>query len=752
MAGALLIQQLPGLPAPLLWLPLALGAVGLFRLGRPGLAGVSLGLCWAGGYAALGLADALTAQGRVQVLVEGRIATIPSPMDRGERFDLVVERILEAPLERLPRKLRVSWYRAGQAVKAGESWRLRLSLRPPRGMLNPGGFDYERWLFAQGIGAVGYVRESLENRRLALTAPGSWLPRWRQDIHDRLQAVWQHSPVAGLLMALTMGVEDGIGRPEWDVLRRTGTAHLIAISGSHIGLVAGLVFFLVRSLVSRLGPRQRLSPPRIAALAGLVGAWAYAALADFGIPTQRALIMVAMAMGAVVLQRPTHVAHLLALALIAVVLRDPLAVLAPGFWLSFAAVALIAYGVRGRLAPARGGRLLWRINALTAVGLAPVLLLFFGQMSLVSPFANLLAVPVLGTLLIPLCLAGALLLPVSPALGQPLLALAEWVMRESWRVLTWIASLPVAQWTHPVPPLGHMALALAGVILLLAPRGVPARWLGLVMLLPALLYAPERLPPGGFRLTLLDVGQGLAAVVETRHRTLAFDAGAKLSRHFDMGNAVVEPYLRHRGLGRIDVLVISHGDNDHSGGARSLLQVFPVRHLLTSVPDLFRDDAAMSCQAGQGWRWDGVDFQMLGPVAASTRDNDNSCVLRVRGEGGSVLLTGDIEADAENRLVTRYGSALRSDVLVVPHHGSKTSSTPALLAAVRPRWGLVPAGYLNRFGFPHREVLERYRAFGIALMNVAEAGTLTVEPGAPGNRISPPQAFREGYRRYWLTR
>ena len=548
-----------------------------------------------------------------------------------------------------------------------------------------------------------------------------------------------------------MGEQDDITRPQWEVLRRTGTAHLIAISGSHIGLIAGFIFVVTLKATARLGI-MRWAPPAIAAWAGLLAALLYSALADFAIPTQRSMIMIAVAMGGIVCQRHLHASHVLALALVAVLLWDPLAVVAPGFWLSFGAVAMIGYTVAGRVENLGAGRLLWRINWITAIGLAPLLLLFFGQVSLISPIANLLAVPILGTVLIPLCLTGTLLLTVIPSLGQSLLALAEFIMQAAWRALEALSVLPYAQWTHAEPPVWCILLALLGVIWMLAPRGIPGRWLGLVMLLPALLYAPERLPPGGFRLTLLAVGQGLAAVVENRHRTLAFDAGAKLSRHFDMGNAVVEPYLRHRGLGRIDVLVISHGDNDHSGGARSLLQVFPVRHLLTSVPDLFRDDAAMSCQAGQGWRWDGVDFQMLGPVAASTRDNDNSCVLRVRGEGGSVLLTGDIEADAENRLVTRYGSALRSDVLVVPHHGSKTSSTPALLAAVRPRWGLVPAGYLNRFGFPHREVLERYRAFGIAVMNVAEAGTLTVEPGAPGNRISPPQAFREGYRRYWLTR
>jgi len=562
-------------------------------------------------------------------------------------------------------------------------------------------------LFAQGIGAVGYVRDDPGNQPVAGPfSLAAWLQAGRQALYDRLGEVWLDSPVAGLLKALTMGEQDDISRKQWDVLRRTGTAHLIAISGSHIGLVAGLAFILMLRACAWLGI-QRWSPPILAAWIGLLVAIGYSALADFAIPTQRALIMIAVAMGAVISRRhlrwiqvmalaligvtlwdpfaviapgfwlsygavafladfaiPTQRAlimiavamgavisrrHLrwiqvMALALIGVTLWDPFAVIAPGFWLSYGAVAVIAYSVSGRLLPLNRFWLPIRINWVTAVGLAPLLLLFFRQISLVSPIANLFAVPVLGVFLIPVCLLGALLLGVMPVVGQGFLGVAEFVMRTVWQALEWFSALPYAQWTLAEPPVWSVLLSVLGVMVLLAPRGIPARWLGGVLLLPALLHRPERPVNGDFIFTLLDVGQGLSAVVETHERVLVYDTGARFSPSFDMGSAVIEPYLRQRGISRIDALVISHGDNDHIGGARSLLGAFPVGELLTSVPERLPEFRSSTCVVGQQWEWDGVSFRVLGPSTMASNANDNSCVLKVDGAGGSVLLTGDIEA------------------------------------------------------------------------------------------------------------
>jgi len=747
--GMLLIQQLPAMPPPWASLPLVIAAFLLLRLRRIFLLAMAIGLGWAWAYGALRLADALPeSKGRQEALVEGWVKGIPSPMDRGLRFDFNVTRVVEPAGISIPRTVRISWYDGMQPLKAGESWQLRLSLRPPRGMMNPGGFDYEQWLFAQGIRAVGYVRDTSENRPVQpspnLTA---LLQSGRQRIYDRLGTTLGKSPVAGLLKALTMGEQDDITRRQWEVLRRTGTAHLIAISGSHIGLIAGFIFVVTLKATARLGV-MRWAPPAIAAWTGLLAAFLYSSLADFAIPTQRSMIMIAVAMGGIVCQRHLRATHVLALALIAVLLWDPLAVVAPGFWLSFGAVAMIGYTVAGRLGNLGAGRLLWRINWITAIGLAPLLLLFFGQVSLISPLANLLAVPILGTVLIPLCLTGTLLLMVIPTLGQDLLMLAEFIMQAAWRALEALSALPYAQWTHAEPPVWCILLALLGVIWFLAPRGIPGRWLGLVMWLPAAFYEPDRPGPGGYRLTLLDVGQGLAAVIETRHKTLIYDTGARLSASFDMGSAVIEPYLHARGVHQLDALIVSHGDNDHIGGARSLLDTFTVNTLYTSVVSRFRDIPAVNCMAGQQWEWDGVVFEMLAPVVPGAKENDNSCVLRVSAQGGRVLLTGDIEAEGERQLLQRDAASIQSEVLIVPHHGSKTSSTEAFVEAVNPRWALIPAGYLNRFGFPHPTIMARYQAHDSTIMNSGEDGAITVQVDA-NTGISMPTGWRRQHRHYW---
>ena len=745
--GMLAIQSLPSLPPPWVWFPLGVAAGLLAPRGRVFWAAMLLGLCWAGVQGSWRLGDRLPpGDHRVEAQVEGWVLGIPSRMDGGERFDFMVSRVLSPPGGIVPGKARVSWYEGMRPMKAGERWCLRLSLRSPRGMMNPGGFDYEQWLFTQGIGAVGYVRDDPANRLVeSRFSPAASLQAGRQALYDRLGEVWTNSPVAGLLKALVMGEQDDIGRDQWEVLRRTGTAHLIAISGSHIGLVAGLAFLLTLRVCAWLGI-QRWSPPSLAAWAGMLAAFLYSALADFTIPTQRALIMIAVAMGAIISRRHHRWMQVMALALIAVTLWDPLAVIAPGFWLSYGAVALIAYTVSARLQPLNRLRLMMRINWVTALGLAPLLLLFFRQVSLVAPIANLVAVPVLGMLLIPLGLMGALLLGAAPTVGHWLLGLAEWVMRAAWRVLEWFSSWPYAQWTLAEPPVWSVLLSVLGVVLLLAPRGIPARWLGGVLLLPALLYQPARPDRGAFRFTLLDVGQGLSAVVETHERVLVFDTGARFSSSFDMGNAVIEPYLRQRGLDRIDALVISHDDNDHIGGARSLLAAFPVDELLTSAPGRLSEFSARPCHSGQRWEWDGVSFTMLGPFSLGLSENDNSCVLKVDGAGGTVLLTGDIEAWGETALLNQPGDRLRSDILVAPHHGSKTSSSEAFLDRVSPRWALIPASYLNRFGFPHPLVLARYRARGIAAMTTGEGGALTLEVNG---KTAGPQPYRAGHRRYW---
>jgi len=748
VGGVTVVQQFSSLPDPwtFVLLVLAFGLFAYFKLRL--LAAFVLGIFWALAFAGIRLNESLpTATERQAAIIEGVIHSIPQPGDHGFRFDFDLQKTIEPANLVLPSRVRLSWYNHQISVRAGERWQLRVKLKPPHGMLNPGGLDHEQWLFAQGIRAVGYVTESPDNRRLnAVDNPYSFRV-WRQELYDRLSTTLNGSPLAGIVKALTMGADDEITPEQWDVLRRTGTAHLVAISGSHIGLVAGFVFFLVRRICAGLGV-MRWSPPSIAAVSAFTAALFYSALADFAIPTQRALIMIAIVMGAVIRQRHLNSFHVLVISMLAVVLYDPLAVLAPGFWLSFIAVALILFAISYRRGTSSGWRAMARVNWATSVGLSPLLLLFFQQVSLISPIANLFAVPAIGLLLIPVCLTGALLLPILPFAGEGLLTLASRLLEWIWPFLQWLSELPMAQWTHAEPPFWTIPLALGGFVLLLSPKGIPARWLGLVLVIPAVSAHPDRLPEAGFRLTLLDVGQGLGAVVETREHLMIFDTGARFGSRFDIGSAVIEPYLRHRGIENINALIVSHGDNDHIGGAPALIKRFRIEQIYTSVPEKLPEFRTANCIAGQLWEWDGVKFEMLAPIEKSEHENDNSCVLKVTGPGGSVLLTGDIEKAAERVLVSRYGDGLASDILVVPHHGSNTSSSRDFLAAANPRYALIPAGYLNRYGFPHRAVLQRYRDANISVFNTAETGALAVLVGNRQDDLRL-ESYRKEHGKYW---
>jgi len=743
IAGDIAAQQFSSIPSVTAMALTAIASVLLWTIRYKIPAAFLFGLVWALALAAFRLDESLAETlERREVLLEGQIIGVPDKMDDGLRFRFRPETVLDPTGKSVPQRLRLSWYRNAQALKAGERWRLRVRLKRPHGYFNPGGLDYELWLFSQGIRATGYVVEDADNRKLTDAPPFS-VHALRQSVFDQLSKILAGRETGGIVAALTLGTESAIPSEQWDVLRRTGTAHLVAISGSHISLVAGLVFLLVRWACAWLVVMSR-PPQAVAAAAAFLAAWFYSALADFGIPTQRALIMIFVVMVGIIAQRNVRPLPTLALALLAVTLYDPLAVLAPGFWLSFGAVGLILLVVAGRLRSAGWWREIWKINWATSLGLAPVLLLFFQQVSLVSPLANLIAVPTIGFVLTPLCLLGALLLGVYEPLGEWILRLAETLLHWIWLLLQVLSAWPWAQWQHQAPPFWTLPFALIGAALLLAPRGIPARWLGVVLLIPALTTKPPLLEEGHFRLNLLDVGQGLAATVQTRQHVLVFDTGPRFSQSFDTGAAVVEPFLREQGVDKIDRLIVSHGDNDHIGGAGSLLKDFEVGDAYTSVPEQLPQTHALPCHAGQRWEWDGVKFEMLSPLMELANENNNSCVLRIVSPYGSALLTGDIQRDAEQQLVEHYGTGLKTDILIAPHHGSNTSSTAPFLAKVQPSWVLIPLGYLNRFGFPHPDVLRRYQSADASVMDTASAGAISLEPGSFG-----PTAYRETNGKYW---
>jgi competence protein ComEC len=753
LAGVLVLQCLPELPP---WYCYAGVFAALFalcwRLARlPAI--FLIGFFWAAYHAQTTLDAVLDTrlEGRT-VLVEGVVADLPRSLsDRSIRFLFQAERRGAVDgWETFARQLRLGWYQTRELPALGERWQLAVRLKRPHGNANPGGFDYERWLFQQGISATGYVREDTHNRRLEGRSR-SFIDGLRNSVAAYFNSREPAPPGLAFVRALTIGDAGAIGPAQWDVLRSTGTTHLMVISGTHISLVAGLVFWLTRGVWSRLGSWPETVPAvRVAAVVALFSATFYACLTGLGIPSRRALIMLSVGMTALLAGRWSRPGHVLALAVIATLIIDPLAVLATGWWLSFWAVAVIFYITSGHF----GARGLWhkvaRVHIVLALGMLPLLLMFYQQASLIAPLANVIAVPWVSLLVVPTALVGTLLLFISTTAGGLLLNLAAWLMDALWPCLNWLGGLDFALLNHHQPLTWTLLPAVAGLFLLFAPRGFPGKWLGLVMLLPMLAARPPGPANGEVWVTVLDVGQGLSTVIRTHDHTLVYDAGPSYSPGFDTGRTVVVPYLRSQGVGRIDELFVSHGDNDHSGGVPSLLKGYPVVDVEAGIPELLTMRRAWQCHRGERWRWDGVDFSVLHPDARSFhKGNSASCVIRIEAGGGRrVLLTGDIEAESERVLLQEVHDRLPVDVLVVPHHGSLTSSSPAFVKAVSPDYALFSTGYRNRFRFPRKPVVDRYLKAGSALLDTAAQGAITVRLRSRGLPLEA-EAFRCSHRHYW---
>ncbi|WP_245538993.1 DNA internalization-related competence protein ComEC/Rec2 [Thioflavicoccus mobilis] len=752
-AGVVLFYGQPT-PAPLAISLLVALLVGLaawrWARARP-LAFLALGLL----YAHLQSCDLLCRPfpdelSRVDLVVEGTIVSLPNETGIGRRFEF---RIATAGLDGTPAdfagRVRLSWYRDAPSLHVGERWRLKVRLVPRHGFANPGGFDYERWLFMRGIKATGYVRDDPANRRLAPSGPAFALARWRERLRDHLAAHLADPTARSLAQALVLGERDGLRPPQWEVLTRTGTNHLLAISGLHIGMVAGAAFLVGRWLWARSAHLCLwLAAPRAAAGMAAGAAFGYGLLAGLAVPTQRAMAMLAVVLAALIWGRTLRPFAALALALVAVLLIDPRAVLSYGFWLSFGAVAVLLFALGQRPAPIktwlRWGRAQWAV----ALGLAPLLLFFFGRASLVAPAVNLIAVPLLG-LLLPALLV-ATLLSLLPALGLPLVLVGE-LLSWCYGLLERLAEHPWATATLAGRPGWVWAAAVGGVLLWLAPRGLPGRWLAPIWLLPLVLVHPPTPPNGTAWVTVLDVGQGLSVVVRTARHTLVYDTGPAFPSGFNAGSAAVLPFLRQAGIARIDTLVVSNADNDHAGGLPGLVGALPIGRVLSGEPDELAELRAEPCRAGQRWRWDGVAFAVLHPDGPGPRGNDASCVLRIAGGGTGLLLTGDIGAGVEERLVERLGRDLQSDLLVASHHGSATSSSAAFLAAVAPRDVIYSSGFANRYGFPADTVRARVATTGATELDTARAGAIAFRLGGEVGLIGPRLQRRDAAR-LWTHR
>ncbi|ELW9531526.1 DNA internalization-related competence protein ComEC/Rec2 [Burkholderia cenocepacia] len=765
----------------------------------------ALAACVAGfGYAAARaewrLSDNLPTEweGR-DIVVTGVIRGLPVVDETGARLLFAVESN-DAGLARFPPLIRLSWRAYGAAAprdalrdwRAAQRWRFVVRLKRPHAEANPGVRDSEAAWLAAGIRAIGYV--SAPRRAALLDARASgWrasIDRVRDALRTRIgEVLGTDAAHRGIVAALAIGEQSGIGEDDWRVLRNTGTSHLVAISGLHVGLVGALAGWLVSMLWRRVRWRGRaatlvLPAPYAAALAALVAAAGYAALAGFNVPAQRAWWMIAGGGIAYLAGRSVPTSAVLCAALGGVLLADPWAVLSAGFWLSFGAVAVILLAVAGWRAVREadeagmeGGAADWRsrlrawttrcgrrladatrVQYAVTIGLAPLTAAWFAQVSLSGPFGNAFAIPWVSSVVTPVVLAG---IALPPPLDAAAFRLAHAALEPMMTLLGHLADWPAGVFWLRMPDWPVLALACVGVAWVLMPRGWPLRWAAPLTWLPLVAPAPDAPPPGGFRITVLDVGQGAAVLVETARRTLLFDAGPGAeSSH--AGTRIVAPALRARGISTIDSLVLSHADADHAGGAAAVYAAADVRQLLAGIAPksrLWRDAQAagvadrLPCAAGQRWTWDGVAFTMLWPPGGRSAGSSNgqSCVLRIDAGGTSALLTGDIEAGAERRLVADARDALAAQILVVPHHGSRTSSMEPFLDSVGPRVAVFPVGYRNRFGHPHRTVLARYEARGIPLPRTDRDGAVRFDVAPAGGGFGFAR-YRDERRRYWMDR
>lgn len=720
-------------------------------------------------YARAALNPALEGQ---DIMVTGTVAGLPEAMETGVRFRLQVDSAsLQGKSLQVPPLIDLAWYheagasgaqpqQAG-APHAGERWRMVVRLKAPHGARNPNGFDYELRQWEQGVQAVGYVRAGPKDGPPARLDAALRYPvlQLREQVRDailtRLAAAAEGPAevrAAGVVAALVTGDQRAIDRSDWNVFRATGVAHLVSISGLHITLFAWLAALAVGGLWRR-APRLCLAWPAQSAalLGGLLLATVYAVFSGWGIPAQRTVLMLAVVVGLKLAGRrwPWPLIWLLACAV--VVLFDPWALLQAGFWLSFVAVGVLfalnpIAGSAGTISAKAKFLSLLREQWTVTVALTPLSLLLFGQVSLVGFFANLVAIPWVTLIVTPLAFAGVL--------WPPLWQGAAWCVQLLGIWLGWLAAWPWAQFDVAAAPLWAGLAAVIGGVLLAARLPASLRLAGVPLLLPALLWQAPRPLPGSFELLAADIGQGNAVLVRTARHALLYDTGPRYSLASDAGDRVLVPLLRSLGE-RVDTVMLSHRDSDHTGGASAVLAQQPQAALTGSIAGeaaLLALRAWAPCVAGQTWTWDGVQFDVLHPLQAAPavlprgeKPNAQSCVLHVRAvSGASALLVGDIERPQELALV-EAGAPLAADALLVPHHGSKTSSSDAFLAAVQPKIALVQAAYRSRFGHPAPIVVQRLREHGARVVDSAHCGAATWQSDAP----EAVRCEREVGRRYW---
>jgi competence protein ComEC len=743
--------------------------------------GMAVGAAWTNGLAHVILEEKLPVEmtGKDMTLV-GTIDNLPYRFEDGVRFNFKAESMIneqgeQALVRGFPSKIAVSWYfkeRSGDSglllVEPGQRWQFTLRLKTPHGSVNQGSFDYELWLFEQGIRATASVRPDYaltvknQMRSSFVWSMNHVVQKGRALLRDKIERVLAGYPYQGVIVALVIGDQRSIAQSDWTIFNRTGIGHLISISGLHITMVAGMFAGLALYLWRRsffIGRNLPLYVPsqKVAALVGAFVALVYVLLAGFGVPAQRTLYMLMVVAFSVWTGRITNVSSVLSLALLVVMLFDPWSVLWPGFWLSFGAVAMILFASVGRTEQQNYQLRLkekwYRIfkegahtQYVVTIGLVPLTMLLFGQVSLVSPLANAFAIPLVSLFVTPLALLGSVL-PMT--LSSWVLGLAHQCVVWMATVLTYLSQFSLSVWFAPIPSWWVFSLALLGVVWCLAPRGWPLRFMGILLWLPLLLMSPTTPALGTMWVTFFDVGQGMAILVETPKHRLLYDTGPYFSHESNGADRAILPYLRSRGIRSLDMMIVSHADNDHAGGALSILSEIKVGKVMSSLeenhPIIKKASQHQRCIADQKWEWDEVQMTMLYPLNyddVGVKTNGRSCTLKIKLGQQSILLPGDIEAEQEADLLDRD---IRSTVLLAPHHGSKTSSTQPFLDKVAPQIAVFQVGYKNRYRHPHPDVWARYEAMGIKRLRTDTAGEIRLE-FAEGVAVS---LYREKYARYW---
>lgn len=699
-----------------------------------------------------------TKEGYYQLI--GTVESIPITAPGYSQVQIHVQKLTSLNRQQLttnPKSVRLNWYNAQAPWHCSETWDLLVKLKPPRSIYNPASFDQEAWYLAHGIDALGYVNDA---DKAKLLDKGSWwqisVNQLRERLNQRILMSCQKLDGCAQVQAITIGQRDQFSQQDWQMLQATGTNHLFAIAGLHIGLVASACFWISKH-IWRCLPRLPLwlPAPTIGWFGALLGACAYSALAGFALPTQRACLMLVIIALARLGGRSLPPWHAWALALVVILVYQPMWILDTSLWLSFGTVALLIFSFANRWPKATSHRQQFlRLQWLLSVGLWPLTAYYFQNLNTVGLVANLFTIPWIALTILPCCLTGALICEASPQLASVLWQAASHQLHWLKQGLILLSHLSYSQWPVSFHSVWPLMLGCFGVLLLLAPKAVPARWLGLCYCYAALCWPKPQPPPHALWLSLLDVGQGLSVLAQTQHHALVFDTGSRFSEQDDMGLSVVIPALKAAGIRHLDTLVISHADNDHAGGVSSVTAFLPIDHFFTSdiarLSELVPTAPWQACRVGQHWRWDDVDFEFLYPSFDSQQKpgNDCSCVLRISTSQQQLLLTGDIEKFSENYLIEHQKTRLASNVLVVPHHGSKTSSTSAFVLAVKPDIALFPLGYHNKFHFPHLQVVHRYQAIHTNLYDTAMSGQINVILD-PDSSLIPVTATRLQHPPFW---